>query len=102
VAQVASFALLREGPSDDGLVPHLRTLLVRAGLSEVVGDSREYRGSVSAKFGQLLAEEAPVDLAFVHRDADGGDAAARRTEIADGAQAAEYSGLWVPVVQSRN
>lgn len=95
---VATFALLREGPSDDGLVPHLRTLLVRAGLSEAVGDGREYKGSVADKFRQLLAEESSVDVAFVHRDADGRESEARHLEIEDGAREAGYTGARVPVI----
>lgn len=77
-----SFALIREGTSDEGLLPHLRELLVRAGLAEVVGSVRDYRGTTEERLRQLQAEEAPVDLAFVHWDSDGNSADPRRTEVA--------------------
>lgn len=39
------FALIREGTSDDGLIPHIRELLIRAGAPAVVGAARQYKGS---------------------------------------------------------
>lgn len=90
------FVLLREGSSDDGLLPHLADLLVRAGLEEAVGDSRPYKGTVANKLLKTFQEEAEVDLIFVHRDADGRSSAARRDEIAKAC--GEVSGFKVPVV----
>ena len=54
-ASRAVFALVREGTSDDGLIPHLRELLVRAGLSEVIGSSRDYQGTVQERLAQVQA-----------------------------------------------
>lgn len=76
-----TFALLREGTSDDALVPHLRELLVRAGAPEALGAPRDYKGTVLKKLESVLAEEAAVDVVFVHRDADGPSEAERVSEI---------------------
>jgi hypothetical protein len=75
------FALLREGTSDDGLLTHLRELLVRSGASSASGTSREYRGSVLSKLGKLMSEETLVDLVFIHRDADNTVSTPRYEEI---------------------
>ena len=81
-----NFAFLREGTSDDGLMPHLRELLVRAGLEEVVGTARDYKGAVVDCLRQVLDEEAPVDVIFVHRDSDSRSDRAPRNEIAGAVQ----------------
>lgn len=94
---VVVFALLREGTSDEGLVPHLRDLLVDAGFSEAFGSPRSYRGSVRDKLAALAAEEPRVDLAFVHRDADNPSAATRLAEIREAAKAVEGPRV-IPVV----
>lgn len=78
----ASFAFLREGTSDDGLVPHLGELLVRGGLDQVMGTARDYKGPIGARLQQVAAEEAVVDVVFVHRDTDEPSDAQRRSEIA--------------------
>lgn len=80
------FALIREGTSDDGLVPIIRTLLVRAGVHSVVGAARSYRGSTTQRLRHVLAEFPVPGLIFVHRDADAVDAALRYQEIADAAE----------------
>jgi hypothetical protein len=63
-----SFALLREGTSDDGLIPHLRQLIVRAGADEALGTARPYGGTVENKLRALANENGFVDLIFIHRD----------------------------------
>src|SRR4051794_29914051 len=90
-----SFAFLREGTSDDGLLAVLRELIVLAGASAAVGESRPYRGSTEAKLNTLLEEGVPLDLVFVHRDADTRDPEPRHTEVA---QAAELLGFPPPEV----
>lgn len=82
-----TFALLREGPSDDALVPHLRELVVRAGAPEAIGSARDYKGTVLEKLERLLKEEAPIDIAFIHRDSDGPSEAARLAEVSAALQA---------------
>ena len=93
------FAFVREGPSDDGLLPHLRELLVRAGLEEVIGSARDYKGPVVERLRRVVAEESRVDIIFVHRDADGPDAGARHIEALDAGQArAVLAAPAIPVV----
>lgn len=93
-----NFALLREGSSDDGLLPHLRTLLVRGGALEAVGASRPYEGSVHDQLVALMDEEGTLDLVFVHRDADARSSTARRQEILEAADAIQLDVPIVPVV----
>ena len=77
------FVFLREGTSDDGLLAHLESLLVREGADEVIGEIRAYRGSTRQKLECFLEESLPVDAIFVHRDADQDGASARDKEIFD-------------------
>ena len=86
MASTVNFALLREGTSDDGLLPHLRELVIRAGAETVLGTPRQYSGTVETKLGQLLGEPVSVELIFVHRDADDSNGNRRHTEIATAAQ----------------
>jgi len=76
-----TFVLLREGTSDDGLVPHLQALLVRAGATTATGTSRPYRGSVQAKLEALRGEEDTPDLVFIHWDSDARSSAERREHV---------------------
>lgn len=82
-----TFAFLREGTSDDGLLPHLRDLVVRAGAPAAIGSSRDYRGSTEQRLRQVQAEGANVDIVFVHRDADSPDGEPRREEVRQAAAA---------------
>jgi hypothetical protein len=94
-----TFALIREGTSDEGLVPHIRSLIVAAGADSVLGAARDYTGTTVARITRVLAEESPVDMIFVHRDADSRDHVPRQAEVT--AAAAPHVG-WehriVPVV----
>ena len=92
-----SFVLLREGSSDDGLIPHLRAMINQRGASEVVGTSRAYPGTIEARVRAVLREQIPVDLIFVHRDADQRVANERLTEI-DKACRAAGAQAHVPIV----
>lgn len=79
------FVLLREGSSDDGLVPHLQRLVIEAGADEVAGTVRDHRGTVSAKLAALLNDGVLPDLVFIHRDSDSPDHTVRYQEIVEAA-----------------
>lgn len=83
------FALVSEGSSERPLIPHLEELCVRAGADEAQGiDPRldllpDPPGrAVGPKLDTALTLAAPLDLVFVHRDADRVGVDARRQEIA--------------------
>lgn len=80
------FALIREGTSDDGLITHIRELLVRAGATAVIGASRQYKGSTKERLQDTLGESPIPTLIFVHRDADSVDDQPRHREIATAAE----------------
>ena len=96
----ATFAFVREGTSDDGLIPHLSDLLVRAGLGEVVGTPREYKGTVKNCLELVAEEEAGVDVVFVHRDTDSPSDSEVRAAIESAIEELgdELSALVIPVV----
>lgn len=91
-----SFALLREGTTDEGLTALLRELLIESGFDRVSGLPRAYRGTSAQKLRALEAEESDVHVAFVHRDADSRDPDPRRSEIV--AASTHFSGDTVPVI----
>lgn len=92
------FALIREGTSDDGLIPHIRELLIRAGAPAVVGAARQYKGSTKDRLQQVFREPSSPDLVFVHRDADAVDPDPRLHEIAGAASELGHSEQVVAVV----
>lgn len=92
-----TFALVREGTSDDGLLPHLRELMVRAGAPAVFGSSRDYIGSVLDCLNEVQSEDGQVHIVFVHRDADRSSGAQRRAQILSAASSL-VSPLVIPVV----
>jgi hypothetical protein len=91
-----SFALLREGTSDEGLAALLRELLVASGFDRVSGLARAYRGTSAEKLAALQAEDSDVQVVFVHRDADSRAPDPRRSEIV--AASAHFSGDTIPIV----
>lgn len=93
-----TFVFLREGSSDDGLIPHLRTLIIRFGADEAIGQARDYRGTPVHKLNLFRAEGIPADLVFVHRDADRARPDDRRSEIFDAAAACDIVAPVVPVI----
>lgn len=93
-----TFALIREGTSDDGLVPHIRSLLLLAGATSALGAAREYTGTTAQRIAKVLAEEVVVDLIFVHRDADDRDHTPRLVEVVSAAKAAGCADKVVPVL----
>jgi hypothetical protein len=83
------FVFIGEGSSDDGVIPHLESLCIDAGASEVTGVAPDFRrlpGSVGhtveAKLRAALALEPEANLVFIHRDADARSGSSRYTEIA--------------------
>jgi hypothetical protein len=92
------FALVREGPSDNGLVAHIRTLILQSGATSALGTAREYKGSSEEKIASVLAEDSAVDIIFVHRDADERSPAPRRTEVMESAASLGCESKVVPVV----
>jgi hypothetical protein len=52
------------------LIPHLRTLIIRFGATEAIGQPRDYLGTPLNKLRLFRAEGISTDLVFVHRDAD--------------------------------
>ena len=63
----------------------------------MVGTSRAYPGTIEARVRAVLREQIPVDLIFVHRDADQRVANERLTEI-DKACRAAGAQAHVPIV----
>lgn len=93
-----SFSLLCEGSSDQSLVQHLQTLLVRYGAEEAVGTSDYRQGTISEKLRRCVNDNPNLDLVFVHRDADGRSADARIAEVRDGAKEVDFPLPCIPVV----
>lgn len=93
-----TFVLMREGPSDDGLIPHLQNLIIRAGATEAIGQPIGKKGTIQERMMQLMAEGAESDLTFVHRDADGVGVSVRREEIVRAASASGIRSTVVPVI----
>ncbi len=93
-----TFVLVREGHSDDGLIPHLADLIVRSGGIEAIGQPSDYSGTVTNKLRQLDLEDIDIDIVFVHRDADRAGPSARRGEIAQAIEASGCSTVVVPVI----
>lgn len=76
-----SFAFVREGTSDDGLLYHLERLVLRAGAEQARGALRVYAGTSEQKIQAVISEGQGFDLVFVHRDADGRDGSPRHAEV---------------------
>lgn len=94
-----TFAFVREGTADDGLVPHIRTLLIRSGATSAVGAIRNYKGSTLERLAEVISETTPVDLIFVHRDSDKRDSEDRHREVNDAASSFPgYENRIIPVV----
>ena len=99
------FVLLCEGGSDEGLVDHLKALLIDCGVTEVTGIAPDYSRlrenmskDVPSKIKAALLLEPDADLLFVHRDADSRDPQPRFYEIRRGIEAANCPKAWIGVV----
>ena len=95
-----TFVLLREGPSDDGLVDVIGQLITRVSGRQADGVARRLKGSTTDKLA-ALASEGPghLDLVFVHRDADSRDHLPRYQEVTNALAAAHQAGVPVIPVQ---
>ena len=98
------FLLVCEGPTDTPLERHLADLLVLNGATEV-DSATSYRGNrVTDKIRYGIQHAGPVDLLFVHRDADSdretrsAGPMRRLSEIENAIQEAEFTGPWVAVI----
>lgn len=97
-----TFALIREGTSDNGLVPHIRSLILKAGADAAIGAPREYKGMTSERLALVIQEDTQVDLVFVHRDADSPDPLPRHTEVQEAALAhPSWATRVVPIVPTQ-
>jgi hypothetical protein len=99
------FVLVGEGPSDEGLIPHLENLCIELGASEVTGISpdfqrlgKPFRRTTLDRLQAALRLEPTANLLFVHRDADSLDSAARYEEIRDAVDQCRVRKPYVPVV----
>ncbi|MEV0893708.1 hypothetical protein [Promicromonospora sp. NPDC050262] len=94
-----TFFFLCEGTSDEALVEHLETLILREGVSEALGIPRSGSAPVLEKLKALRDEENTFDLVLVHRDADGRDSSMRITEIESALNETGLAGCPVVPVQ---
>lgn len=89
------FVLVREGSSDNSLIPHLESLCIDAGADEVSGTAPDFRrlpdsvgAKVESKIKATLILEPTANLIFVHRDSDVRDPEPRYAEISGAVRAA--------------
>jgi hypothetical protein len=94
-----------EGPSDEGLIPHLESLCIELGAEEVTGTPIDFQRlvepvprTVEGKLRAAMQLEPTANLFFVHRDADGRDPRPRYVEIEDAVRETGLAHEWVPVV----
>ncbi|GIG28284.1 hypothetical protein [Cellulomonas marina] len=99
MSRAITFFLLCEGTSDEALVGHIETLVVRQGVAEVIGISRSGGGSVQDKVQALVDEGATFDFVAVHRDADSRDGSTRRAEVHRALESVGVAGCPVVPVQ---
>jgi len=99
------FVLICEGPSDEALVPHLRSLLVDCGAQEAIGTAPDFgrlgQGvlkNIGDRIRVALQLEKHVDLLFVHRDSDSSNPIPRYNEISTGVTQSGYMNAWIGVV----
>ena len=104
---IVRFLLIREGASDQALVPHIQPLLIQHGATEADGISSHFGTSLIEKVKQGLDLSAAPDLLFVHRDADhhrdthAVGARKRYEEIAISVQSVHHGGPYVGIVPVR-
>jgi hypothetical protein len=99
------FVLVGEGPSDEGLIPHLENLCIELGASEVTGTSPDFqrlekptRRTTLDRLQAALQLEPTANLLFVHRDADSVDPTPRYEEIREAVDQCRVQKPCVPVV----
>ena len=99
------FALVSEGSSDWGLVPHIEAMCVEAGAQEASGTVPAFHRlravpgkSVQEQVHAALVLEPDIDAIFVHRDADSISPETRIRQIKRAAAGVPGSPRVVPVV----
>lgn len=99
------FVLIREGSSDNGLIPHLENLCVEVGADEVMSAAFDHQrigtgsgSTVEAKLRAVLHHEPNANLIFIHRDADRRDSTPRHNEVASAIDAVSPENECVCVV----
>lgn len=99
------FVFIGEGPSDEGLIPHLELLCLEAGAEEVAGIAPDFRRlpgstghSVADKIRATMGLEPNANLYFIHRDSDLPDSSSRYSEIAEAVQTCGLKEAHVGVV----
>ncbi|WP_315552420.1 DUF4276 family protein [Microbacterium aurum] len=92
-----NFALLVEGNSDEGLLPHLRQLIVEAGAARASGERVRLHGPLVDRITEL-ASWSTYNLLFVHKDADRPEREPRVGQIAAAVRRSAWNGEHVPVV----
>lgn len=97
---------LADGPSDLPLARHLERICADLGVDVTLTavDPRWLSPpdrTVESRLQLLLRQRIPLDIVFVHRDAEGQPAAQRRDEVRRGAAAAGVACPLVPVVPVR-
>jgi hypothetical protein len=106
----AHFVLICEGSSDEGLVDHIKDLLVLAGMDEVTGVAPDFRRlptriskDMATRLRVALKLEPSANLVLVHRDADSRDPEPRYREISEAVKEAvihQYCISIVPVQET--
>ena len=99
------FVYIGEGPSDEGLIPHLEMLCLEAGAEEVTGIAPDFRRlpdsighSVADKIRAAMRLEPNANLFFIHRDSDSIDPSPRYSEIAEAVETCELQAICVSVI----
>lgn len=97
--------LITEGPSDDGLLPHLEALCVEAGAEEVTSVAPDFGllpepvgRSVESKLRVAMRLEPNANLFLIHRDADARNPSSRYQEIAAAVNACSLRRPWAAIV----
>jgi hypothetical protein len=99
------FILVGEGPSEEGLVPHIERLCIGCGADEVIGVAPDFamipghKGhSVAEKLRTVVEYEPSANLIIIHRDADNRDPEPRHREIRTAVEEVELRCHWVAAV----
>ncbi|WP_303324923.1 DUF4276 family protein, partial [Actinomyces radicidentis] len=96
-----AFYLIREGNTDDFLVPLLKSLLIRCGVSDAIGLSYPCLGSSAEKLSKFNADFPDAQFVFLQHDADNLGYEAVHAEIVDAESLVAPDYPVVPVVAVR-
>lgn len=97
-----TFALVREGSTDDGLVRLIREVIIASAgerINVVMGERRTYGGRPATQVARIMQEEGTsVDLLFIHHDSDDRDHTSMAQEIHDAARDFSSPDSVIPIV----